>query len=60
VELPFLQTILSSFQVVPLVVGDAPPQDVAHLLDNYGAERRPLSWSAPICPITTATRLHSV
>jgi MEMO1 family protein len=40
VELPFLQTILSSFQVVPLVVGNAPPQDVAHLLDQLwgGAE----------------------
>jgi AmmeMemoRadiSam system protein B len=32
VELPFLQTILSSFQVVPLVVGDAAPQEVAQLL----------------------------
>jgi AmmeMemoRadiSam system protein B len=32
VELPFLQTALSSFQVVPLVIGDAAPQDVAHLL----------------------------
>jgi MEMO1 family protein len=32
VELPFLQTVLSSFQVVPLVVGDAAPQDVARLL----------------------------
>jgi MEMO1 family protein len=32
VELPFLQTVLSSFQVVPLVVGDAAPQDVAQLL----------------------------
>jgi MEMO1 family protein len=32
VELPFLQTVLASFQVVPLVVGDAAPQDVAHVL----------------------------
>ena len=32
VELPFLQTVLSSFQVVPLVVGDAAPQEVAQLL----------------------------
>jgi MEMO1 family protein len=32
VELPFLQTVLSSFKVVPLVVGDAHPQDVAHVL----------------------------
>lgn len=32
VELPFLQTILSSFQLVPLVVGNAAPEEVAHLL----------------------------
>jgi AmmeMemoRadiSam system protein B len=32
VELPFLQTVLSSFQLVPLVVGDVAPQEVAHLL----------------------------
>ena len=32
VKLPFLQTVLASFQVVPLVVGDAAPQDVAHVL----------------------------
>jgi MEMO1 family protein len=32
VELPFLQTLLGSFQLVPLVVGDAAPQDVAHVL----------------------------
>ena len=30
VELPFLQTLLASFRVVPLVAGDAAPQDVAH------------------------------
>jgi MEMO1 family protein len=32
VELPFLQTVLPPFQLVPLVVGDAAPQEVAHLL----------------------------
>jgi len=32
VELPFLQTLLASFQVVPLVVGDATPHEVAHVL----------------------------
>ena len=32
VELPFLQTVLGSFQVVPLLVGDTTPQDVAHVL----------------------------
>ncbi len=28
----FLQTVLSSFRVVPLVVGDAAPEDIARLL----------------------------
>ena len=32
VELPFLQSVLSSFELVPLVVGDAAPQEVAQLL----------------------------
>src|SRR5208282_998202 len=32
VELPFLQTLLASFQLIPLVVGDATPQEVAHVL----------------------------
>jgi AmmeMemoRadiSam system protein B len=32
VELPFLQIVLSSFQLVPLVVGDAAPREVAQLL----------------------------
>lgn len=40
VELPFLQTVLSSFQIVPLVVGDATPGDVAEVLRRLwgGAE----------------------
>jgi len=32
VELPFLQVVLPPFQLVPLVVGDAAPQEVAQLL----------------------------
>jgi AmmeMemoRadiSam system protein B len=32
VELPFLQTVLSSFKIVPIVVGDAMPDDVAQVL----------------------------
>jgi MEMO1 family protein len=32
VELPFLQTLLASFQLVPLIVGDAAPHDVAQVL----------------------------
>jgi AmmeMemoRadiSam system protein B len=40
VELPFLQTVLGSFQVVPLLIGDTTPQDVAHVLRQLwgGAE----------------------
>ena len=34
VELPFLQILLGSFQLVPLVIGDAAPQDVAHVLQH--------------------------
>ncbi len=33
VHLPFLQTAISSFSLVPLVVGDAQPQAVARVLD---------------------------
>ena len=32
VELPFLQTLLVSFRVVPLLVGDATPKEIAHVL----------------------------
>ena len=32
VELPFLQTLLSSFQVMPLLVGDVTPQEIAQVL----------------------------
>jgi MEMO1 family protein len=42
VELPFLQTVLPSFQVVPLVVGDAAPQDVAHALRQLWLGRETL------------------
>jgi len=34
VELPFLQVMLPSFKVVPIVVGDAAPRDVATALDK--------------------------
>ena len=34
VELPFLQAVLVSFKVVPLVVGDTHPQDVARVLQR--------------------------
>ena len=42
VELPFLQTVLPSFQVVPLVVGDAAPQDVAYVLRQLWLGRETL------------------
>ncbi len=34
VHLPFLQTVLKSFSLVPLVVGDATPEEVAQVLDR--------------------------
>lgn len=33
VELPFLQVLLGSFKVLPLVVGDASPEEVAQVLE---------------------------
>jgi AmmeMemoRadiSam system protein B len=39
VQLPFLQTVLSSFTLVPFVVGNADPQLVANLLEHlWGGE----------------------
>jgi len=40
VELPFLQVLLGDFKLVPLVVGDAEPDEVAEVLDRLwgGAE----------------------
>jgi hypothetical protein len=39
VELPFLQTLLRSFVLVPLLVGDAAPQEVAETLERvWGGE----------------------
>ena len=34
VELPFLQTVLGDFTLVPLVVGDATPEEVAEALER--------------------------
>lgn len=39
VQLPFLQEVLGSFSLVPLVVGDAGPQDVGEVLE--------LLWGGP-------------
>lgn len=40
VQLPFLQTVLDDFKLVPLAVGDATPDEVAEVLDRLwgGAE----------------------
>jgi MEMO1 family protein len=38
VELPFLQTLLGSFALVPLLVGDADPQQVAEVLGRLWGE----------------------
>ncbi len=35
VHLPFLQTVLGLFSLVPLVVGDAPPEEVAGVIDAF-------------------------
>lgn len=34
VQLPFLQTLLDDFRLIPLVVGDSPPEEVARVLDQ--------------------------
>ncbi len=39
VQLPFLQTVLGEFSLVPLVVGDAEPESVAAVLDE--------AWGGP-------------
>ena len=49
VELPFLQTVLPSFQVVPLVVGDARPPDVALVLQRL--------WGGPETLIVASSDL---
>jgi MEMO1 family protein len=39
VQLPFLQTVLDDFNLLPLVVGDASPDEVAEVLDTlWGGE----------------------
>jgi len=49
VELPFLQTLLASFQVLPLVVGDATPPDVARVLRRV--------WNGPETLIVVSSDL---
>lgn len=49
VHLPFLQVILKSFKLVPIVVGDADPADVAEVLDAL--------WNGPETLIVVSSDL---
>jgi len=49
VELPFLQTLLGDFSLVPLVVGDAPAHEVAQVLDRL--------WNGPDSMIVISSDL---
>jgi len=49
VQLPFLQTVLGSFKLVPLAVGDASPGEVAEVLD--------LLWGGPETLIVVSSDL---
>ena len=49
VHLPFLQSILGAFQLVPIVVGDASPEQVAGVLDSLASD--------PTCLIVVSTDL---
>ena len=49
VELPFLQTALAVFEVLPLVVGDANPPDVAQILSRL--------WGGPETRIVVSSDL---
>lgn len=49
VELPFLQSTLSAFVLVPLLVGDATPQQVALILDRL--------WGGPETLIVVSSDL---
>jgi AmmeMemoRadiSam system protein B len=40
VQLPFLQTVLGDFLLLPLAVGEASVEDVAEVLERSGAETR--------------------
>jgi len=49
VQLPFLQTVLDDFKLVPLVVGDATPEEVAEVLDTL--------WGGPETLIVVSSDL---
>jgi len=49
VQLPFLQSMLTDFRVLPIVVGDCPPEPVAALLDAL--------WGGPETLVVISTDL---
>ncbi|PVE21649.1 AmmeMemoRadiSam system protein B [Microvirga sp. KLBC 81] len=49
VELPFLQSVLRSFELVPLLTGDAAPEEVASVLDRL--------WGGPETLIVVSSDL---
>lgn len=63
VQLPFLQTILNDFTLVPLAVGDAPTRDVAEVIDRlYGGPETLLVISSDLShyhDYATARRLDA-
>ncbi|HYO58768.1 AmmeMemoRadiSam system protein B [Archangium sp.] len=50
VQLPFLQRVLGDFDVLPLVVGSARPEEVAEVLDAL--------WSEDVLPIISSDLSH--
>ena len=48
-HLPFLQEVLDDFDLIPLVVGHTPPQEIAHVLDQL--------WGGPETLIVISTDL---
>ena len=63
VQLPFLQTVLGDFALVPLAVGDATPEEVGQVLDTLwdGPETRFVISSdlSHYCDFQTARRLDA-
>jgi len=61
VHLPFLQTLLEDFQLIPLVVGDATAEEVAEVLDRlWGGKETRIIISSDLShyhPYTTAKSL---
>jgi AmmeMemoRadiSam system protein B len=49
VHLPFLQTVLNNFTLIPLVVGDAPPREVSEVLEQL--------WGGPETVIIVSSDL---